>query len=202
MQKNSGIALASRPKFQRNPFVEVGLIILITGLFFWFIVLPKQAEVSAKQKQLSDLQAQETQIAGALTSTQNLIQQIQNDPEDVNLLDASLPLSNNKLDFQILLQNLATRVGVTLGNTNVSGTLTAGNTNLLNNPFGQTRSLQTLTGTVLVTGNFNQLEAFIKQLEHSGRIMDISSLSITPVGNGILGLNVNLKSYYFAPTTP
>ncbi|HYV33500.1 MAG TPA: type 4a pilus biogenesis protein PilO, partial [Candidatus Limnocylindria bacterium] len=65
--------------------------------------------------------------------------------------------------------------------------------------YAPTRSLQKLSGTVYVIGTFSQLEAFLRKLENSGRIIDVSDLAIDPGTDGNLNLRVSIASYYFAP---
>jgi hypothetical protein len=91
---------------------------------------------------------------------------------------------------------------VTVGNLDISGSpngVVVGDTALLANPYGATRSLQTMDGSLYVIGSFDQLQALLKKLEISGRLIDVSSLAIEQGTAGNLNMTVTFKAYYLAP---
>lgn len=187
----------------RNTLMEVGLLIVICALFFWFIIMPKNASIAAKKQTLSQVQSEENQINQSLTQLQSLVKTLQSNTTQVSELDQALPLSANSVELEILLNNLAQSVGVTVGNISASSATpnnpVSGDTALLANPYGATRTLQKLTASVNVTGTFPQLQAFLQKVETSGRLMDITELEIDSAPNNALSLRVGIDAYYLAP---
>jgi Tfp pilus assembly protein PilO len=192
----------SQSKPYRNALVEVTLLVVICGLFYWFVILPKQNEIGIKNSQLTQVQAEETQVSGNLATLQNLVKNLKSDSQNISQLDQTIPLDGNVVRLQLLIQSLAGSAGVTVGNISISGqpnTAVAGDTALLANPYGVSRTLRTLSGTVFVVGSFSQLQNFLQQIEASGRLMDVTNLTISQDSQGQLNMQVTLNAYYLAP---
>lgn len=202
IQKNINIGLNLKSSSPSSSIAEAILLLIVCVLFFWFIILPKQSAVNQQKVQLDSLSAQEAEFKANLETLNNLVSQLNSDKQDVSRLDQAIPLNGKTIDLQLLIQSFAQSSGVSVGSINVSGNTTApvsGDKALINNPYGVTRTLQKLNGSVVVVGTFAQLKAFLQQLEKSGRIMDISSLNIDPASQGNLNMKVVLSAYYFAP---
>ncbi|HYV34008.1 MAG TPA: hypothetical protein VE973_04135 [Candidatus Limnocylindria bacterium] len=186
----------------RNLAIELVLLILFGGLFFWFIVLPKRASITDLEANLSTVQKQQQDISGELNSLKNLANELNNDTADINHLDQALPLNGKTMTLQILAATLAQSVGVTIKDTNAVGPnnqILAGDKALLAKPYGTTRALQKISGSISVLGTFSQLEAFLRKLETSGRLINIGSLTIDSAEDGNLSLKVTMEAYYLAP---
>ncbi len=202
LHKNINIGISPKLASPNNPVVEIILLIIVGVLFFWFIILPKQSAVAEQKTQLDALKAQEVETSTNLLSLQNLVAQLNSDKQDVGYLDQAIPLRGDSINLQLLVQHLADANQVTVGSLNVAGGgngPVAGDKALLNNPYGVPRVLQKLSGTVTVEGPFSQLKAFLLSLETSGRIIDISSISVDSSSKGNLNLRVIFTAYYFAP---
>lgn len=202
MPKNINIGLPQKIKASRNFIVEIVLLLVFCVLFFWFLVLPKKAEVSAKQDVLEQTLSQQQLADTQLGTLKQLILNLNSHKDEVASLDEAIPLKGNVLELQILMENLANSAGVTVGDISLNASqngIVAGNTSLLANPYASARSLLQITGSVYVFGNFPQLEAFMKKLENSGRIFDVSSFEVSSGQANNLSLRMSLKAYYFAP---
>ena len=189
--------------FKRVKYLEVFLLIVVCALFTWFIILPKKAEVDAKNEELKKAKTQQESIKGDLETLTSRISELKTHKSDVTNLDDAIPLVGKTFNLQLLLGDLAASAGVTVGDISVTGNssgVAAGDTALLADPFGKPRSLQKLNASVFVTGSFSQLEEFLKKVETSGRIMQVHGLEISPGQQGDLGLKISLDSYYFGPT--
>jgi Tfp pilus assembly protein PilO len=117
-------------------------------------------------------------------------------------LDQAIPLNSNTIRLQLLIQSLAQSVGVAVGDINVTGDpsgVVAGDMALLANPYGVSRSVKTMSGTISVSGSFDQLQTFLKKLENSGRLIDVDSLAIDQGSSDGLNLKLTFKAYYLAP---
>ena len=77
--------------------------------------------------------------------------------------------------------------------------MAAGDKNLLKDIYAVNRSLQKLSGTVNVIGDFDKLQTFLYKIETSGRLIDIVDLSLDSAKNGNLNLRINFNAYYFGP---
>ena len=100
-----------------------------------------------------------------------------------------------------MLESFANQSGLAIGSINLSGNLgaiVAGNTALLADPYSATRSLQTISGEAYVIGTFPQLMDFLKKVENSDRIMQVSSLEVSGDKNNGLALKINFEAYYFS----
>jgi Tfp pilus assembly protein PilO len=195
---NSG-NLKSQIKSPRGYIVESVLLIIIGGLFWWFMVVPKQASVSDEAAKFNALSSQEEKISAASDTLQKLIADLDTNRQQIVQMDQALPLSDTVPRLHLLIDGIVQSSGVTVGSLNISGSnandVIAGNKALLSNPFGSTRSLKTYFVAMSVNGSFDQIMALLQKLENSGRIMDITSLGLTASGSGVLTLQINLSVY-------
>ena len=165
------------------------------------MVLPKKSEVAVKDSQLQKLTTQNAGITSQLNKLNELVGILQSHPQDVKELDEALPLNGKTFDLQLLLESFANQSGLAIGSINLSGNLgaiVAGNTALLADPYSATRSLQTISGEDYVIGTFPQLMDFLKKVENSDRIMQVSSLEVSGDKNNGLALKINFEAYYFS----
>jgi Tfp pilus assembly protein PilO len=200
--KNISMNAPPHGKPSRNSLFEVGLLVIICVLFVWFVLLPKNAEVNKKSGDLDNIQQQQKDLDSKLTTLQTLIGSLPSNSQNIAILDQAIPLDGNAIRLQLLIQYLADSVGVTVGNLTVSAGpngMVAGNAALSANPYGVKRSLQTMTGSLYVIGSFNQLQALLKKLESSGRLIDVDTLAIDQGSAGNLNMAVTFKAYYLGP---
>jgi Tfp pilus assembly protein PilO len=177
----------------------IGLLILI-GLFYWFIFQPKSSAVNAQQVVLEELQAQEKDSAENLQKLQNLVRDLQKYSKEVELLDEALPLNGKVVNLHLLMSSMAASSGVTVGDINFSSRgdeIVAGNREVLANPYAADRTLNTITGSVYVSGSFLQLKSFLEKVEQSGRIIDILSVDISGTTRDQLDLRLAVTTYYY-----
>lgn len=202
MPKAINIGLPPQIKSSRNSLFEVGLLVIVCALFAWFILLPKKAQVAEKNSEKAKIEDQQSKMAESLKILNLRIQELDSHKQEIANLDDALPLKGKTTYLQILIQSLADSAGVTVGDITISGkgdAVAAGDTELLKNPYGAVRTLQKLSGTVSVIGSFVQLESFLKKIETSGRIMQISGIDIAAGQDNNLNLKVSLDAYYLAP---
>ena len=142
-------------------------------------------------------------MAGRLADLKVMIANLKSSPDKIVKLDQALPLDGNVVRLKILIDAISAGSGVVVGDISVSSSkadaVVAGDKALLANPFGTTRTLQKLTGSIYVIGTFPQLKAFMEKLEASGRLVDVSDVSIDGASAGNLNLRLAFTSYYLAP---
>jgi Tfp pilus assembly protein PilO len=198
----SKVEITSAPKTVQTSFIEVGILLVVIGLFYWFILSPKLQSLALAKEEQKQLQEKQANSAKELKTLQELVVQLDNNKEYVDKLDQALPLDNKALRLQMLLEYLAGTSGLTVGDVTASAkgdAILGGDKALLAQPFGQKRTVQKMKASVYVTGSFDQLQAFLKKLESSGRVLDITTIDIGPAQEGLLGLRVSIDSYYFVP---
>lgn len=181
---------------------EIVLLVVVTALFYWFIVQPKQASLKVLNEGLNKLQQEDKSLSADLDKMNSLIRSLKNNPDKIAKLNEALPLDGKTPDVYLLITELARSSGVTVGDINVSGRsndIVAGNQALIEHPFSAKRELQTLAVKVYVIGTYEQLKAFLQKLESNARVMDIVSLDMSATQNGLLALDLNLNTYFFGP---
>ncbi len=184
----------------RNALVEIVLLIIVAVLFQWFIIGPKVGAVAAEQQQLDGLRKQASSTLGSLQTLKDLSSKLATNSADVKNLDEALPLEQRSVRLVMLLQNIAQSAGVVVTDVGVDGAGdSAGIPSLVSDPYSAQRSLQPTSLSLSVTGTMSQLVDLLKKLETYGRIMDISSLSLTPDKNSTLDMKLNMTTYYFVP---
>jgi Tfp pilus assembly protein PilO len=75
--------------------------------------------------------------------------------------------------------------------------MTTGNKERISNPYAAERSLKKVSGSIYVTGTFDQLEAFIKKVETNARIINILGLELNQAADDKLSLKCTLETYYY-----
>jgi Tfp pilus assembly protein PilO len=199
--KNTGIGAIPQKQSSRNSLFEVGLLIVICVLFAWFIILPKRADLSQKNDDLAKLQQQQIQTDNQLAKLKTLVASLSSNSQNIAEMDQAIPLSGNVVRLQLLVQSLADSVGVTVGNINIAGDptgLVSVDPALKADPYSVARTVKTMNGTLAVSGSFEQLETLLKKLESSGRLIDVTSMTIAQGDLGALSMSLEFKAYYFA----
>lgn len=196
------------PKVKLNPSLskakvgwgEVALLVIIIGVVFWFLILPKNSEVKSEHQQLEALSARTVEIQGQAAVLKNLVDSLSASGKDVEKLDEGLPLTGRTTRLQMLLEGIASSSG--MNNTkisvdNPSSGVVAGDVALLENEFKAGRSLQVVSAFVDVTSTMDKLVVFLQKLERSGRIFAVKTLEIGPAEDQQLNMKLTLDAYYF-----
>ncbi len=203
LPKNVNITMPAQVKNYKNYLVE-GLLLVVAGcLFFWFVILPKQADVKAKQEVLDKVKQEEIKMADSVAKLQAMVKELQTSSKELSQLDQAIPLDGKTPKFQILLEDMAKSVGLTIGGISISTTkndsVWAGDKQLLAKPFAAKRTLQTISGSIYVIGNYDQLKTFLNKLESSGRVINITSMGMDAGEENNLNLKLGFDSFYLAP---
>lgn len=179
---------------------EVILLLAVAGLFYWFIVSPKMAELTAAQTQHDVIEKEHQSLVSNKNKLTTAIQKMKDNPDILKDLDEALPLDNKVTKLYIALESLTKTIGMTVGDINIafkSDVPMAGNRALLADKYGAPRTLQKLSTTLSVTGTFSQFQTLLGKLETSGRLINISSVNITASKDDLLSFQVNLEAYFY-----
>ncbi|MDR3643015.1 MAG: hypothetical protein P4L74_05310 [Candidatus Doudnabacteria bacterium] len=200
----SSANLKSQMQTSRGYFMESVLLAAIAALFWWFMVIPKQASVGEASANLSSLSAQESQIADAASALEQQVASLDANQNKLAELDEALPLNDNLPRMNLLLNSLVQSAGVTIETLNVSGqsasAIVAGDKAEIGNPYGDSKTLHTYFVAMAVSGSFDQIMALLVKLENSGRIVDITTLNVTGAGPGLLNLQLSANIYSLSPS--
>ena len=194
----SGLAVKKTPPQGR--IFEAVLLLVIVGLFYWFLISPKQNQLATAKTNVQNLQTQESGLANSKTKLEQAITDLHNHPDEVANMDEALPLDNRVTKLYIALNSLTQNSGMTVGNIGVafnSGVDIAGNKTLLASPYASGRTLQKMTTSLVVSGSMAQFQALLQKLEDSGRLINITGISIVPAANGVFNFTLNLEAYYY-----
>lgn len=187
---------------QKVNLFEIILLLVVIGLFYWFVVSPKSAELNAASASLTKLQADQKNVESQKAQLSALIQKMRENKSDIEKLDEGLPFEGKLTILNLLMEKFAADAGVNMENLSFSLSgdyIAAGDTQLLADPYKPKRSLKKISGNVSVQGDLGQIENFLQKLENSGRIFNVSNAQITPSESGQMIISMNLDTYYFAP---
>jgi len=193
-------SVASAPS--RNALVELVLLTIVIGLFTWFLVLPKKADLKIRTVAYDEVKKNYESIAGDVSTLKELNLKLENNKENIQKLDEALPLRERTVVTQLLFSKIAQTSGVVVGDINIASPgdeVAAGNKELIKNPYAPQRKLKILPVNISVNGTMSQLLDLIKKLEDYGRLMDITSITMSVEQENKLDLRLNLNTYYFPP---
>lgn len=197
------IKISTNLSGKNRSILEVALLLIFIGLFTWFLVLPKKAELDKKAEELSQLQDTAQSLASNFQKLKTLVSDLSNHEQSFIKLDDALPLEGKAARFQMLLEKLAQDAGVTIGSINVTGGdkgVVAGNVDLDKNPYGVARKLQKISAGINVVGSFDQIYSFWRKVETNGRIMSINSIEVSGYQNNLIQIHMGVEGYYFGPS--
>lgn len=198
----SKIQLPPINKKNQVSLIEMVLLIVIIGLFYFFVVSPKNAELATVTTKVDALKLEQSKIESQKKALEGFIKDMKSSPEAIARLNEALPLNGKVLAVNLIAEKLISESGVSSDSLSfAAGTdaPAAGNRDLILNPYSTQRNLKKITGAVSVKGQFGQVQTFLEKLEESGRIFDISDLQISVDGQNIVHMSVTLATYYFAP---
>ncbi len=144
---------------------EVILLLVVAGLFYWFIVSPKMSELTAVQAQYAVIEEEHKQLVTNKDLLNQAISDMKSSSDILKDLDEALPLDNKVTKLYIALESLTKTIGMTVGDINISfksDVPMAGNRAKLASKYGTPRALQKLSTTLSVTGNFSQFQTHLQ----------------------------------------
>lgn len=194
------VKLSSTLVKSRASWGEAGLLIIIIVLIVWFLILPKRTEVKAQTIKLEDIIKKSSETEGQVELLKNLIKTLNSKTSQVAKLDEALPLVGRTTRLQMLLEGIANSSGISGAEITVTGkgdVIAAGDKNNLENKFEATRKLQKISASITADSSFDKLAVFMRKLEHSGRLLDITSWEIGPGQDGQLEMKLVIDSYYY-----
>lgn len=200
MEQTDVKSINYRPQI-RSQIMGTGLLILFLVLFVWFIVLPKNRAYSEIKSQITELDSEKVNLYSGVEDLNKLVSELSSAKSDVKLLDEALPLSDRATRIAILIESYANSTAMQLSQLNIQDMekdLSAGNKAVLDKPFDQERSLQTVQVNITVDGTVEQFKNFLLLLETSGRIIDVESFTVNQ-GDELDRFNLTISTYAYEP---
>lgn len=182
-----------------SPLSQIVLMIIIIGLFSWFLFKPKLGTVIAKRTELKESKLQLAAIDNEKRELNRLIMDLQGASDEVAITEEAMPLSGRISKPQILLESLARSSGmlvVQMTPDDTDNIISAGNKAVLADPFAVQRKLMITEFTVTATGTIEQFKNYLQLLETNGRILDVTSLEIDG-GEPVTKFRVKVKTYSY-----
>ena len=203
LPQNINLSVPPQIKNYQNYIIEIVLLIIAAALFYFFLITPIQGKISLKQDNLAKIQTEEAKISDTLSKLEKMVREVKNHPQEIAQLDQAIPLDGKTPKLQMLLEKLASSLGVTVGNINIAtgaaGEIWAGDKKILDNPYGVSRTPKKMTGSIYIIGNYDQLRSFLEKLEGNGRVFNITEFSLSGGENGNLNLNLSFEVSYLTP---
>lgn len=198
----SPAAYRSETRVQSANFslTEVVLLIVMIGLFSWYMVLPKQASLKAKQAQVQQLQDDKSKIQSEIDGLNASIKTLSSSQTNLTDLDEALPLDSRTTKLQMLVESIASQSGVSLESVSFdldSKAVYAADPETVKKPFTQARSLKTIKGSVAVLGTYDQIQAFLEKVEHSQRVLEISTMALNLQQDNVMSLKLDLEAFSY-----
>jgi Tfp pilus assembly protein PilO len=196
------VKITHQPVLKSTQFsvFEAALLLIFIGLFYWFIVSPKQAKVAMLNENLQKLEAEYEKQNIQVEDLKKSIKVLNSHPKEVAFLDEALPISSRVTHFPILMNEIANGTGVTTGDINIDPRLEvvyASNIDLIKNPFSITRTLKKVKGSGYFIGTFSQIKALLKKIEENGRLIEVTSVNIAASTDNKLDFRIEFEAYIY-----
>lgn len=184
-----------------NIITPLILIIISVGSFFAYTDKIYRGEnTNGGQPNIKSLLAEDEQYQTALDNTNDLIKKRDGlvdrmntfSPENITKLESLLPDNIDNIQLIIDMSNIAERHGLVL-----KGAKLDSNMKTDSNKLGADNSKYGTVGiSFSVTASYDNFQNFLKDLERSLRLVEISDLSVSSNPNGLYEFSVGLKTYW------
>ncbi len=176
---------------RRQILVSAIAAVVVTVLFFVFILKPKLAEIADAQRDTEQAIDQESNLRTELARLESLRRQQPQIQAKLARLRAYLPPSPDLPGFIRLVQSAATSSGVDLASISPSQP----------SELPEARGISTITATLTVQGGFHRMTNLLSKLENLSRVVEVRSISLTPIseqGRTVLDGTIGLTMYVVA----
>lgn len=183
----------------QNPLLQTVLIIIVIAVFGWFVLGPKYTKTQQTSERLSVLEEQRASLEADQIELNRLISELEDADDEVRLLDEAVPLTARPTKIALVLETFAQNTGMFLSQLSV-GTpekfIASGNKKSLQDEFKEPRELAVIEVSATARGSIEQFRNFLTLLEESGRIIDVSSLTVSSTQEGP-SYSIRLKTYAY-----
>lgn len=177
-----------------NRLIALLLILLSAGLFFGYVNPTWTGKVAETSSQIEE--ADKALVA----AREYIARQDQLKAEKDNLDQSSLaklmvllPDSVDNVGLILSLNALAAKSGLKIASIDVSNQ-SAANANSAS--AGGTGPVGSVELTLAASGNYSAFQTFLRGVERSQRLLDVTSLKITGTNTGVYNYNMALRIYW------
>jgi Tfp pilus assembly protein PilO len=159
--------------------------IIIAGAIFFLYTQPTYDQSKTIQTQIANYDTALQKAAELQTLKQQLLARYNAfNPSDIERLQKLLPDHVDNIRLILDMDNIATHDGMSLSNVDISGnTSMAGDTKTVIGSLGAgTQKYSTLTIAFSTSGTYTDFKKFLSDLQSSLRIVDMTTLTISPGG--------------------
>lgn len=171
---------------ERQQAIVAGVVsVLVTLLFFVFLLKPKMSEVADARERFEQSQKEEGGLRNELARLDDVRARAPETTARLARVQQYLPSSPQLPGFIRLLQDAATGAGVDLRSIAPSppGTLEGGD------------GIQTIAVTLTLSGGFFRIHGFLARLEQLDRIVEVTSISLAPATDDVTGAASLLSTF-------
>lgn len=170
------------------------LILASLGLFFWAID-PQFQAIGVKRTEL----AQYTEALGKSKRLRDIRDTLDTkyksiSDTDLDRINKALPDSVDNVRLILDIDSIAGRHGMKIQNIKLSDTPAAAPQTA--SVLANTSKYGTMSLGFSVDSSYDNFINFLNDLEHSLRIVDITSLSVKPEKTGVYGFDISLNTYW------
>ncbi len=179
---------------------------VIAGAIFFLYTQPAYDSMQAENAKIAQYNAALDKAAELQQLKQTLLSRYNSfDPQSLDRLQKMLPDHVDNIALILDLDSIASRYGLGLQNVDVSTPAVKSQTNqtAIGAIGSSNQNYDTLTLTFTTQGTYQNFLQFLTDLETSLRIVDLSSLTISPAANGVAGktdgvytYTITLKTYW------
>lgn len=180
--------------------------ILATGFGFFWYIQPLYADIQDLQGQVDEYDQTLSQVNELQTQlSEKLEKRAQITDNQLSRLDRILPETIDTVRFLIELDQIAARHGMSVDKVSFSGAPEAFGGS---GGSGGNSSYNTLSASFSVSGSYTDVQDFMRDIERSSRLMDMTNFSLKPVGKssadqtgtnlrgGTYNYNIKLQTYW------
>jgi Tfp pilus assembly protein PilO len=175
-----------------RPALSVTLIIISVAAFFTFIN-PRFEGIQALQNEQQEFDLALERARELQTVRDDLLSRYNTfDSEELEDLEKILPDNVDNVRLILDLDGIASRYGMTIKNVSLSEKNSSASGVQLESEIGE------IGLTFNIESQYGEFKKFIRDLEQSLRIVDISSLSFSPISEeeGNMTFNITIKTYW------
>lgn len=174
------------------------LIVIVVGYFY--LVAPKYDAYAAGRDELATLEAKQREANDQKAAFVTLAQKLESSPDALVALDAALPLDSKPSRLYVLVENILQRSGIVAGSVSVdhpSSVVVAGASSKPED--SASRAVQPTSIVISATSTIDQLNQFLRGLETSGRIFEVTDLTVGQAREGQVVFKVTARAYAYLP---
>jgi Tfp pilus assembly protein PilO len=172
------------------------VVLLVPGVFFLSSIPSLRTRISSAQTQLASLQEENRKLSEVLSSIKTI-------ESNLELLQTAIPTADDVPTLMTQLENLGKSSGVTVQHLGFGSGVKESAP-----PGGEAGTeavkkerYQKVSLTVVVTGTYAALEAFLKNLEQTSRVINVTTLRFSPSqegesGEAKLSATLGVSAYY------